>query len=86
VVLLAAVSLHNVGLGMLLVAAFSVGLATVLTALGLLILYGSRILGRSPLAGKMSSAPLAGALPALSAVVVTVAGVVIAAQAASTLV
>jgi ABC-type nickel/cobalt efflux system permease component RcnA len=86
VVLLAAVSFHNVGLGMVLVAAFSVGLATVLTTLGLLILYGSRILGRSPLAGKMGGTPLARALPALSAAVVMVAGVVIAAQAASALV
>src|SRR4030095_8361433 len=42
VVLLAAISLHRVGYGLLLVGAFSAGLAGVLTAVGLAFVYGSR--------------------------------------------
>ena len=44
VVLLAAVSFHNVALGMVLVAAFSVGLAIVLTGIGLAFVFGQRAL------------------------------------------
>ena len=44
VVLLAAVSLDRIGLGLMLIVAFSVGLATVLTAVSLGLLYARRIL------------------------------------------
>ena len=48
VLLLAAVSLNRIGFGIVLVLAFSLGLAGVLTAVGLLFVKGSRILRRLP--------------------------------------
>jgi nickel/cobalt transporter (NicO) family protein len=86
VVLLAAVSLHHVGLGLALVAAFSVGLATVLTAIGLVVVFGGRLVGRSRVATQVGHWPLVRAVPALSAVAITIAGLAITAQAARTLV
>jgi ABC-type nickel/cobalt efflux system permease component RcnA len=47
VVLLSAVSLHRIGFGLLLIAAFSVGLAAVLIAIGLLMVYAGRLMSRS---------------------------------------
>ena len=82
VVLLAAVSFHNVLLGMVLVAAFSVGLAIVLTAIGLAFVFGQRALRRRRLLSRIGGSMLARALPALSAAAITVAGVVIAIGAA----
>jgi ABC-type nickel/cobalt efflux system permease component RcnA len=46
VVLLSAVSLHRIGFGLLLIVAFSVGLAAVLIAIGLLMVYAGRLMGR----------------------------------------
>lgn len=46
VVLLAAVSLHRIGLGLLLIVAFSVGLAAVLALVSLALVYGRRLLDR----------------------------------------
>ena len=86
VVLLAAISFHNVALGMALVAAFSVGLAGVLTGIGMAMVYSGRWLGRSRLAGRLSGSPLIRALPALSALAITAAGLVITVQAARTLI
>lgn len=85
VVLLAAVSFQNVPLGMGLVAAFSVGLAGVLTAVGLLVVYGGRVLSRSGFAHQVGRSAPAQALPALSAAGITLAGLAIAAQAAGAL-
>jgi len=82
VVLLAAVSFHNVPLGMLLVAAFSVGLAAVLTGIGLAFVLGQRALRRRGVLARVASSAVARALPALSAVAITLAGVVIAIGAA----
>ena len=82
VVLLAAVSLHNVPLGMLLVAAFSVGLAAVLTAIGLAFVVGQRSLARRGTLTRLASSAAARALPILSAAAVTIAGVLIALGAA----
>jgi len=82
VVLLAAVSFHNVPLGMLLVAAFSVGLAAVLTAIGLAFVLGQRALRRRQLLARAAGSAVARALPALSAAAITVAGAVIAIGAA----
>jgi ABC-type nickel/cobalt efflux system permease component RcnA len=84
VVLLAAISFGNIGLGMALVAAFSVGLALVLMGLGLVVVFGGRAVARTPLALRLSGSPLAGALPALSAVVITIAGTGITLQAIGT--
>lgn len=82
VVLLAAIAFHNVALGMTLVAAFSAGLAGVLTALGLLVIYGGRWLSRFPVAQRAAGSPLARAVPAISALAITVAGVATTIQAA----
>ena len=82
VVLLAAVSFHNVLLGMVLVAAFSVGLAIVLTGIGLAFVFGQRALRRRRLLSRIGGSMLARALPALSAAAITVAGLVIAIGAA----
>ena len=82
VVLLAAVSLHNVALGMILVAAFSVGLAAVLTGIGLAFVIGQRAIGRHGMLSRLTGSVAARALPLVSAVAVTVAGIVIAIGAA----
>ena len=82
VVLLAAVSVHNVLLGMVLVAAFSVGLAIVLTGIGLAFVFGQRALRRHQILSRVGGSAVARALPALSAAAITVAGLVIAIGAA----
>ena len=76
VVLLSAIAFRRVGFGMLLIVAFSAGLAAALTGVGLLFVRARGVLERFRTDGA-----LAGALPALSACVVTGAGAVIAAQA-----
>ena len=81
VVLLAAVSFHNVLLGMLLVAAFSVGLAAVLTAIGLAFVLGQRAIVRHPSLMRFAGSAVTRALPVLSAAAITVAGCVIAIEA-----
>jgi ABC-type nickel/cobalt efflux system permease component RcnA len=86
VVLLAAISFQSVALGMLLVAAFSVGLATVLTGIGLVVVFGGRLLERSAVGSRVRDTRLLRAAPALGAVAITVAGAAIAVQAASGLV
>ncbi|HEX8457511.1 MAG TPA: hypothetical protein VF656_09455 [Pyrinomonadaceae bacterium] len=78
VVLLSAIHLRRVGYGLLLVVAFSAGLASVLTAVGLLFVYARRRMER-PLA---SGGLWLRVLPALSAFVITCAGLFICYQAA----
>jgi nickel/cobalt transporter (NicO) family protein len=75
VVLLAAVSQHEVGLGMLLIVAFSLGLAGTLTALGLAVVYARRLIPRLKLPR------LASALPAASALLIVGVGCVLTANA-----
>ncbi|MDP9245845.1 MAG: sulfite exporter TauE/SafE family protein, partial [Chloroflexota bacterium] len=82
VVLLAAVSFHNVLLGMILVAAFSVGLAAVLTAIGLAFVWGQRAVIRHPSLVRFAGSAVTRALPVLSAAAITVAGFLIALGAA----
>jgi len=76
VVLLAAVSQHEVALGLLLIVAFSLGLAGTLTGLGLAVVYAKRALPRLRVPG-----PVVSALPAISAVVIVVVGCVLTARA-----
>jgi ABC-type nickel/cobalt efflux system permease component RcnA len=73
VVLLSAIALHRVVFGMLLIVAFSIGLAGVLTAIGLLLVYARRLFERFPTDGRLLQA-----LPVASAAFVTLAGVAIA--------
>ena len=78
VVLLGAISQHEVGLGLLLVTAFSLGLAATLTALGLIVVYASRMSKR--LRGRVTGR-LAAALPALSAVIIVGVGLMLTMRA-----
>ena len=76
VVLLGAISQHQVALGLLLIVAFSVGLASTLTALGLVVVYAKRLLPRLDLGGRVASA-----LPALSALLILGVGVMLTIRA-----
>jgi nickel/cobalt transporter (NicO) family protein len=76
ILLLGAIALGRVGLGLLLIVAFSLGLASVLTAIGILLVYARRLFERLPVQGRLLRV-----LPVGSALVVTLAGVVITAQA-----
>jgi nickel/cobalt exporter len=73
VVLLGAVAQHQVALGLLMIVVFSLGLAGTLTALGLIVVYAQ---------GHVHfSSRLATALPAISALVIVSAGLVLTVQA-----
>jgi ABC-type nickel/cobalt efflux system permease component RcnA len=76
VVLLSAIALHRVGLGLALIVAFSIGLAATITAIGLVAVLARRTFSRLSLDG-----PVVRALPAASAALILVVGVVITARA-----
>jgi ABC-type nickel/cobalt efflux system permease component RcnA len=76
VVLLSAISLNRVGYGLVLVVAFSVGLAATLTAVGLLFVYAGRLMK-----GSLGAGRLARALPVVSAFFITCAGLAICYEA-----
>jgi nickel/cobalt exporter len=76
VVLLAAISQHELALGLLLIVAFSLGLAGTLMALGLAVVHARRFVPPRLAAGR-----LAAALPAASAAVVITLGLALAARA-----
>lgn len=75
VLLLTAISLGRVGFGMALVVAFSLGMAMILTAVGLLFVKGSRLVQRAPQVEKFGRL-----LPAMSALIILVVGTVITAH------
>ena len=81
VVLLGAISQHEVALGLLLIVAFSLGLAGTLTALGLAVVYARRVLPRLGGAGGGGLSRVAAALPAASAVVIVGVGCLLTANA-----
>jgi nickel/cobalt exporter len=74
VVLLGAISQHEVALGLLLIVAFSFGLAGTLTALGLTVVYARKLIPRLSVPHSGLGARLATALPAASAVVIVGVG------------
>jgi nickel/cobalt exporter len=76
VVLLGAIAQHQIALGLVLILAFSAGLACTLVALGLVVVYGQRLFSRLPAPGRLTTA-----LPAASAVVIVGIGFVLTAQA-----
>jgi ABC-type nickel/cobalt efflux system permease component RcnA len=78
VVLLSAIALHRVGFGLLLIVAFSAGLAAVLTGIGLLLVYAGRLFARLPTQSRLMRL-----LPVLSALLVTFVGAAITLQALS---
>jgi nickel/cobalt exporter len=77
VVLLGAVAQHQVALGLVLILAFSVGLAATLTALGLLVVHAHRVTTRLNIPQRLVTA-----LPAASALAIVGLGCVLALQAA----
>jgi ABC-type nickel/cobalt efflux system permease component RcnA len=72
VVLLGAIALNKIGFGLILVFAFSVGLAGALTATGLLFIYAGKLFSRFPSQGR-----IIGLVPVLSALFVTAIGAAI---------
>jgi len=76
VVMLSAVALERIGLGMALVLAFSLGLAGVLTGIGLMFVYAGRLFERVPLQGRVIHL-----LPAASALFIALVGLGITARA-----
>jgi nickel/cobalt transporter (NicO) family protein len=76
VVLLGAIAQHQVALGLLLIVAFSAGLAATLTALGIAVVHAGRLTARIAPDGR-----LVAVLPAASALVIMAAGTVLTAQA-----
>jgi ABC-type nickel/cobalt efflux system permease component RcnA len=78
VVLLAAVAQHQIALGLLLIVAFSVGLAATLTAIALLVVRASSLLERAGGAGGR----VAVVLPALSALAIVAVGAILTVNAA----
>jgi nickel/cobalt exporter len=78
VVLLAAISLHRVGYGLVLVIAFSAGLAGVLTSVGLVFVYAGRLMKS---VGRGRIGRLGQVIPVFSAFVITLAGSAICIEA-----
>jgi nickel/cobalt exporter len=76
VVLLGAIAQGEIALGMLLIVAFSAGLAATLTALGLAVVFAGKALSRLPVPGRLTLA-----LPTVSALLIVVVGIVLTVQA-----
>ena len=76
VVLLAAISLHRVAFGLVLIVAFSVGLALTVTGIGLVAVFARRAFRRMSFEG-----PLVRLLPAVSALVILGAGIAMTVRA-----
>jgi ABC-type nickel/cobalt efflux system permease component RcnA len=72
VVLLGAIALNKIGFGLVLVLAFSLGLAGALTGIGILFIYAGRLFERFPSQGRIIRL-----LPALSALFVSLIGAAI---------
>ena len=81
VVLLGAISQHEVALGLLLIVAFSLGLAGTLTGLGLGVVYARKLVPKLSVPRLGAAGKLAAALPAASAVVIVGVGCVLTANA-----
>ena len=79
VVMLGAIAVHRVAFGLLLVVAFSIGLAATLTGVGLLVVYARRLVDRVPSSGRLVQAA-----PTFSAAVITLLGVGLTIQALGT--
>ena len=80
ILMLSAIALHQVGLGIALIVAFSLGLAGVLTAIGLFMVYAGKLLERLPI---RHSALTTRFLPMASATFITLAGLLITIRALS---
>jgi ABC-type nickel/cobalt efflux system permease component RcnA len=80
VVLLSAIALGRVGFGLVLVLVFSVGLAAVLTGIGLTLVYAGRLFQKLPADNRLLRL-----IPAASALFITLAGLGITWQAVAQL-
>jgi nickel/cobalt exporter len=76
VVLLGAIAQGEIALGMVLIVAFSAGLAATLTALGLAVVFAGKALTRLPVPGRLTAA-----LPTASALLIVAVGLVLTVQA-----
>lgn len=76
VLMLGAISLNRVGYGLILILVFSLGLASVLTAVGLAFVYGGKLLDKAPGATRWLKV-----LPVISALIITILGAAICYQA-----
>ena len=81
IILLAAISMNRFGFGMLLIFAFSAGMATVLAGVGLLLVYAGRAIERLPLQSTLI-ATITRRIPVITAMVVVASGLVVAVRAA----
>jgi ABC-type nickel/cobalt efflux system permease component RcnA len=85
IVMLSAISLQRVGFGLVLIVAFSLGLASVLTAVGILWVQARQVFNYLPRREWLKPAPRYGRLlrllPAASALFITTAGIAVAFQA-----
>lgn len=82
VVLLSAISLGRIGFGLVLVLAFSLGLAGVLTGLGLLLIYAKQLFERMPTNNWLIKvSPVMKVLPTVSALFIALIGLAIMTQA-----
>jgi nickel/cobalt transporter (NicO) family protein len=76
VVLLGAIAQHQIALGLLMIVVFSLGLACTLTALGIAVVSAGKLTARLNISSRLTMA-----LPALSALVILIAGVVLTVKA-----
>jgi ABC-type nickel/cobalt efflux system permease component RcnA len=76
VVLLAAISLQRVGYGLVLIVAFSIGLAATISGIGLLAIGARRVFNRMSFQG-----PVVRLLPAVSALVILAFGIAMTVRA-----
>ena len=76
VVLLSAIALHRLAFGLALIVAFSFGLASVISGIGLAVLYARKLFTRLP----SDHGRIVQALPVASAVIITALGLVLTAR------
>ncbi len=76
IVLLGAIALQRVGFGLLLITVFSIGLASVLTGIGIMLVHAKKLFNRVPASG-----PLLRVVPIASAFIITLVGLGITLQA-----
>ena len=76
VVLLGAISQHQVALGMVLILAFSLGLAAAMTAIGLAVVHAGRLTARIDFRGRTAAV-----LPVVSGLVIVGAGLLLSVRA-----
>jgi nickel/cobalt transporter (NicO) family protein len=76
VVLLGAIAQHQIALGLLMIVVFSLGLASTLTGLGIAVVSAGKLTSRLNVSSRITTA-----VPALSALVILVAGIVLTVRA-----